>query len=129
MLKMFFSILIAGAAASLALAEPASPNPGITARVNPLSRHVAMNQPIWVEFLIENTSNEPVTLTVPGTEPAIPSPEVGLPLAHIFSGSTAESGVVVVTETGRSWDQRGSFSIPHPPARPPRDRGRHDRPA
>lgn len=71
-----------------------------------------MNHPIWVEFVIENTSNEAITLTVPGTEPAIPSPEVGLPLAHIFSGATPGGGVVVMTETSRSWDQPVGFHSP-----------------
>lgn len=82
---------------------------GLTARVIPKSRMVPLNHPIWVEFVIENTSNEAITLTVPGTEPAIPSPEVGLPLAHIFSGAATESGVVVAAENARSWDQPVGF--------------------
>ncbi len=117
MLKRSFAFLLALAGTgALAGAESPAANPGLTARVIPASRFVPMNHPIWVEFVIENVSNEPVTLMVPGTEPAIPSPEVGLPLAHIFSGGTAAGGVVVMTETGRSWDQPVGF---HSPAQAP----------
>lgn len=92
--------------------QPAAPVPGVEAHIRPVSRHVPMNQPIWVKFLIENTSNEPITLTVPGTDPAIPSPEVGLPLAHIFSGGASSSGVTVMTEAGRPWDQPSGYHVP-----------------
>ena len=44
------------------------------------------------------------TLTVPGTRPEIPSPQVGLPLAHVFSGGET-SGVTVMAPSGRRWDQ------------------------
>ena len=101
-------LIIAGFAGP-AQAEPSAPTPGLTARVIPKSRMVPLNHPIWVEFVIENSSNEPITLIVPGTEPAIPSPEVGLPLSHIFSGATSESGVVVMTESAQSWDQPVGF--------------------
>ncbi len=75
-----------------------------------------MNQPVWVQFLIENRSNDSVTLAVPGTDPAIPSPEVGLPLSHIFSGGALSSGVTVTTDAGRPWDQPAGF---HPPKETP----------
>ena len=75
-----------------------------------------MNQPVWVQFLIENRSNESVTLAVPGTDPAIPSPEVGLPVSHIFSGGASSSGVTVTTDAGRPWDQPAGF---HPPKETP----------
>lgn len=92
--------------------QPAAPIPGVEAHIRLVSRHVPMNQPIWVKFLIENTSNEPITLTVPGTDPAIPSPEVGLPLSHIFSGGAPSSGVTVMTEAGRPWDQPAGYHVP-----------------
>ena len=74
--------------------------PGIQAHLRLVSQHVPLNHAVWVQFSIENTANEAVTLTVPGTEPAIPSPEMGLPLAHVFSGGSSSS-VVVTTESGR----------------------------
>jgi cyclophilin family peptidyl-prolyl cis-trans isomerase len=85
--------------------------PGIQAHLRATSQHVPINHPIWVQFSIENTTNEPVTLTVPGCEPAIPSPEMGLPLAHVFSGG-ASSGVLVTTEAGRHWDQPLGYRTP-----------------
>jgi len=84
--------------------------PGIAAHLR-APQHVSINHPIWVQFSIENTTNEPVTLTVPGCEPAIPSPEMGLPLAHVFSGG-ASSGVLVTTESGRRWDQPLGYRTP-----------------
>ena len=113
MLKQFFAswIMLTGVSAAV-VGESPSTTPGLTARVIPTSRFVPMNHPIWVEFVIENVSSEPITLTVQGTEPAIPSPEVGLPLSHIFSGGTGEAGVMVMTETGRSWAQPIGFNTP-----------------
>lgn len=98
--------------AGMAVAEPTSNTPGIVARVVPVSRFVALNHPIWVQFVVENISNEPVTLTVPGTEPAIPSPEIALPLSHVFSGGPNEAGIVVSTDSNRSWDQPVGFHSP-----------------
>ena len=84
--------------------------PGIAAHLR-ASQHISINQPIWVQFSIENTTDEPVTLTVPGCEPAIPSPEMGLPLSHVFSGG-ASSGIQVTTESGRQWDQPIGYRTP-----------------
>lgn len=84
--------------------QPISFIPEIRAELRPVSRQVPTGQPVWMRFSIENISNEPVTLTVPGTEPEIPSPEAGLPLAHVFSGSSA-SPVTITTEVGRRWEQ------------------------
>lgn len=78
--------------------------PGIRAVLRPVSHHIPMGQPVWIRFSIENISDEPITLTVPGKEPAIPSPELGLPLCHVFSGSLI-SAVTVTTESGRRWEQ------------------------
>lgn len=112
LMRFFFLVIACTAAAGLVRAEAPVANPGLQARVIPASRYVSMNHPIWVEFVVENRSGETITLTVPGTEPAIPSPEVGLPLSHIFSGGTPEAGVVVTTETGRTWGQPVGFNAP-----------------
>ncbi len=110
--KSFAFVLSLAGLAGIVAAESPSANSGLTARVIPVSRFVPMNHPIWVEFVIENTSNDAITLTVPGTEPAIPSPEVGLPLSHIFSGGASDAGIVIMTETNRSWDQPVGFHTP-----------------
>ena len=62
--------------------------PGVRARVQPSSTQFPLNHPVWVQFSLENTNNDPITLTVPGTEPQIPPPEMGLPLSHVFSGGS-----------------------------------------
>ncbi len=82
--------------------------PGIQAELHPRSYQIPVGQPVWVRFSIENTTDEPITLTVPGTEPEIPSPEVGLPLAHIFSGASP-SGVCITTPSGRRWEQPAGY--------------------
>ncbi len=108
----WFCVMLAAAVGG-ASAAPASDSaiPGIHARLRALSQQVPLNHPVWVQFSIENTSNEPVTLTVPGTEPAIPSPEMGLPLAHVFSGG-GTSGVAITTESGRNWDEPVGYRTP-----------------
>ncbi len=89
--------------------------PGLEAHVEPVTHYVPLNHPVWVRFSIENTADEPISLTVPGAEPEIPSPEVGLPLSHVFSGHDS-SGIVLTTESGRRWDEVVGF---HAPARAP----------
>ena len=98
------AVLTMAAGANTALAQQIAPILGIRADVRPVSYQVPVGQPVWVRFSIENVADEPITLTVPGTEPEIPSPESGLPLAHVFSGGSL-SGVTVTTEAGRRWDQ------------------------
>ncbi len=85
--------------------------PSLEARIQPVTQHVPLNHPVWVRFSIENTGSEAISLTVPGAEPEIPSPEVGLPLSHVFSGRNS-SGVVITTESGRRWDQVVGFKSP-----------------
>jgi len=82
----------------------AQPLAEIHAQVKPVAYHVPVGRPVLATMLIENLSDKPVTLTVPGAEPAIPSPEMGLPISHVFSGG-ASSGVVVMTESGRQWEK------------------------
>jgi len=88
--------------------EPNTSLPGIRAHIRLNSANVPLNQPVWVSFSIENEGSEAITLTVPGTEPQIPSPEMGLPLSHVFSGGS-NLGVVVSTDSGRSWDHATGF--------------------
>jgi cyclophilin family peptidyl-prolyl cis-trans isomerase len=76
---------------------------GIRARIELQSHYVQIGEPVWTTLSIENTSAHPITLTVPGCRPQIPSPDVGLPLSHVFSGESG-GGVLVVTDNGRSWE-------------------------
>ncbi len=84
-----FTLLLA-----LPLAQPAFAQQemaGIEAHLRALSYHNALGKPIWVHFSIENMTGEPITLTVPDAKPTIPSPEVGLPISHVFSGGRIPS--------------------------------------
>ena len=82
--------------------ETARPIEGIRARVQPASYQTPLGKPVHVVFTIENTSDEAITLTVPGTKPDIPSPEAGLPLSHVFSGADG-TGVELSSASGRTW--------------------------
>lgn len=92
------------APADLLWAQDASAVSGVRATIEPASFHVPLGQPVWCTLTLENTTGEPITLTVPGADPALPSAEMGLPLSHVFSGPEA-SGITVTTGSGRSWSE------------------------
>lgn len=81
---------------------------GVRAELRPVSYRVPVGRPVLVRFILENTSDKPKTLTVPGTNPAIPSPESGLPIAHIFS-SGDNNGVSITTPTGRQFTDANGY--------------------
>ncbi len=94
-----------------ALAQQLNVIPGIRAELRPVSPQVPTGQPVWIRFVIENVSAEPATLRVPGTDPEIPSPESGLPISHVFSGSSS-SALSVTTESGRRWEEPMGYRRP-----------------
>lgn len=94
-----------------ALAQTHAPIPGLKATMRPVSHHMPVGHPVLVEFTIANTGDDPITLTVPGTEPEIPSAESGLPLAHVFSGGSS-SGLTITTPTDRMWDEPVGYRKP-----------------
>lgn len=85
--------------------------PGIRAHLQPKSYFVPLGSPVYVQFSIENVSDKPVTLTVPGAEPDLPLPEMGLPLTHVFSG-TDGTGIAVTTQANRRWERPVSYRAP-----------------
>ena len=85
--------------------------PGIRVHLTPASYHIPLGRSVWALFAVENTTDEPITLTVPGTAPQIPSPEIGLPLSHVFSGGGA-TGVAVTTASDRRWETPLGFRAP-----------------
>lgn len=89
----------------------ASPIPGVHCHVRLKSCPTPVGQPVWAYFYIENGGNEPITLTVPGSEPEIPAPEMALPLPHIFSGGTSPA-IVLTTEAGRRFDEPTGYRRP-----------------
>ena len=92
-------------------AQPQRPASALRASLRPASYYVPMGSPVWVTFTIENMGDEPITLAVPNTEPKIPSPEVGLPLAHIFSGGP-DASISIATESGRLWSTPVGYRAP-----------------
>lgn len=75
----------------------------IRARLSVPARLVLAGQPVWIHFSIENISDEAVTLAVPQTEALPASRAVGLPIAHVLSGTLAPA-ISVVGEAGHAWD-------------------------
>ncbi len=50
---------------------------------------VNAGQPVWIEFVLRNTSDQPVEISVPGAVPsAVSASAMGLPVEHIFSGAS-----------------------------------------
>jgi len=100
-------ILTTSFAALSASAEEPARNPlipGLRAQVRLLSTPTQVGKPVWAQFTIENMSEEPITLTVPGATPEIPSAEMGLPLSHVFSGGGA-AAVTLLSDGGRRIDE------------------------
>ncbi|HUU85005.1 MAG TPA: peptidylprolyl isomerase [Phycisphaerae bacterium] len=88
-------------------------NPGaLVATLSANSQFVQTGRPIWVDFTVTNTSDEPVELIVPGTEPVPSDGVVGLPLTHVFSGK-GFAGLTVRGSLGQAWDVVQGY---HPPA-------------
>lgn len=50
---------------------------------------VNAGQPVWTEFVLRNTSDQQVEISVPGAVPsAVAASAMGLPVEHIFSGAS-----------------------------------------
>jgi cyclophilin family peptidyl-prolyl cis-trans isomerase len=53
---------------------------------------IQMGRPVWLDFIIRNRSDEPITLTVADLPVAQDKPAgMGLPLEHVFSGDPGQS--------------------------------------
>lgn len=79
------SILCISLIAEVAIAQGQAANP-VRARLlldNPV---VTLGKPVWVTFILENPSDESVSLSVPEVPTGGASLTTGLPLEHVFSG-------------------------------------------
>ena len=84
----------------------------VEARISCLDRVVPVGQPVFVDFQITNIGDQPVTLRVPDTQmQEEQNLSMGLPLAHVFSG-TDRSALVVTDDSGRTWNAMTSHSPP-----------------
>jgi len=111
--KLGAAMLLAWLSAAALPSSGQAPEPPlpISAQLHPESFNVPRGQPVWVTFIVMNESDKPLTVTVPGTKPRIPEPEISLPLSHIFSGGES-GGISVRTESGREWDRPVGFRSP-----------------
>src|SRR5207249_6193541 len=73
-----------------------------------------MGQPVWAELSLTNLSDATLPLQVAGAEPDnAPRPEMGLPLAHVFSGK--EFTAVQITD---AHSELMDNHVSHPPRGP-----------
>ncbi len=105
-------MLLAGGATSPALAVADGPPP-LTATLGAPKRFVLPGQPIWIDFTIANTSDDPAELSVAGVNPVPSAGVVGLPMSHVFSGPAFAGLTIVGGPSGRIWDAAHGY---HPPA-------------
>ena len=94
----------------IASAQPLGVIPGVRAHLKPVAYQIPVGHPVEMLFSIENTTDDPITLTVRGAEPDLPAPEMGLPLAHIL-GADKGTCVSVTTSTGRKCSANG-YRVP-----------------
>ena len=104
-------VLISLWGSGLALGQPISAVSGIRATLRPISYRIPQGLPVWIRYTIENTTKEPITLTVPGSTQTIPSPRAGLPIEHVFSGGSGPS-LSVTTPAGRKWEEPTGYKFP-----------------
>ena len=83
----------------------------LAATLTTAARFVQIGQPIWVDFTITNTSDQPAELVVPGTSPLPTDGTTGLPLTHVFSGK-GFAGLSIQGLSGQYWNVAQGY---HPP--------------
>ena len=96
-------------------AGPPTDDGNIRAILLSQKHHVNLGAEIWVDFLIQNTTDEAITLFVPGTEPRIVDAVGGLPLAHVFSGE-AFGSLAITNDHNHTWNVAVGYQ---PPAQAP----------
>lgn len=107
MRKFFFVVCVSVGGAS-AFGQSLTTIPGVHPEIRALSYQVAAGQPVLVRLSITNRTDESITLQVPSTRLAMPSPEAGLPISHVFSG-TDGGGLTLSTSSGRRWDKPNGY--------------------
>ncbi len=107
-MRTFFVVLWVLVGGVSALGQSLTTIPGVYPEIRPLSYQVPVGQPVSVRFSLTNRTDAPITLQVPALRLAIPSPEAGLPISHVFSG-TDMSGLTLSTSSGRRWDKPNGY--------------------
>jgi len=76
---------------------------------------VPVGSPVFVEFVLQNRSSEPVTLTVPDAIEGKPRPDdgMGIPLEHVYSG-VGFRGLAIASEANPQMGDRMSMKPQYP---------------
>lgn len=106
-LAVVLAVDIAPAADPTMATRPADAPPTIRAELRADQTVLQVGRPVWVTFSLTNLTNEPMVLRVPdaalGDESA--HGEIGLPLAHVFSG-TEHSALSIRDTRNDAWDKQ-----------------------
>ncbi len=79
--------------------------------------HMHTGKPIWIDFVLYNTSDQPVTLEMPDVDPApTENLHMGLPLEHVFSGQKFRALSII---DGRGVESGDEVMFRPPSAVPP----------
>jgi cyclophilin family peptidyl-prolyl cis-trans isomerase len=89
--------------------------PGIEARLSVSTRNIYPGQPVRVEFVLRNLTDQQIVLSAPNVSTEASTGIAELPLAHVFSGPSG-GGLTVRAESERTWTEPVSY---HPPAAAP----------
>lgn len=101
-------LVLCGGAGS---AAPPIDAPALRAEIRARTRSVSVGKPVWVEFTLQNVSDEPTRLVAPGADEGASEQEMGLPLSHVFSGK-GFAGLTVESEWGRTWETPIEYNPP-----------------
>ncbi len=112
-MKRFLSVIVLASVgvAQGATREPATSQPvrgraafkHVEAVIAAHRTHVHVGEPVWIDFLLYNTSDRPIVLDVPETKPAsTKDPVMGLPVEHVFSGERFRA-LSVLDGAGKTW--------------------------
>jgi len=68
---------------------PTVPFEHVEAQLRTTRTTINAGQPVWIEFVLRNASDQSVEISVPGAVPSAVAPSaMGLPVEHIFSGAS-----------------------------------------
>lgn len=101
----------------LVVSGPAAADPyaGVEARLSASVLTFHPGKPIRIRFMLQNTTDAPVTLAVPDTKPLAPGSLTELPAAHVFSGA-GFGGLIIRGDYDRVWKETTGYV---PPAEAP----------
>ncbi len=91
------------------------PYAGVEARISSPNVLVQPGRPVLIDLTLYNTTDDPVTLSVPDVEAEQAGAAMTLPLSHVFSGA-GFGGLVIRGDYDRTWVDADGY---HPPGSAP----------